>query len=295
MNILVFGASGFLGRSLMKFLIGDKNITMITAAIHKNTLPKELHSEKVREAAVNELLGNIKPEENYDVVVSLTGKKDTPKNGAAAMEEANIETPKRIVDFCKNNNVKHLILASSINTRILKSKGYAEHKRRLEVYLQNSGAPYTIFRPALIFGPGDSGLSRVWQFIKKIPLAPVFGDGKKLEQPIYVEEAACFFYKAVFSAAKNRVYEIGGLKAYTYNDLMYAIADGVGRKIALVHIPAGLSVKILTFFEKLGLMLPVSSEQIMHIDMNLDIDNSFALKEFSVELKPFEERIKQCL
>jgi NADH dehydrogenase len=289
MNILIFGAAGFLGRSLLKILVNDNNISHITAVIHGRTLPKELLAGKINEAKIDDFLNETKYVEPYDVAICLIGKNITPKNSAKEIKESNLDTPKKIINFCRDNKIKHLIFASSINTRLTKLKGYAEHKREIEQYLVNSGVPYTIFRPALIFGSGDTGLSRIYKFIRKFPFVPVFGDGKKLEQPIYVEEAAEFFYKAALAAPENKVYEIGGLKAYSYNDLMLTMAKTLGKKIALIHLPARPVYLLLHFLEGLNLRLPANSEQIAHIDTDLDINNGPALNTYRVALRSFEE------
>lgn len=288
MDMLIFGAAGFIGRHLLEFLIRDKTVSHITAVIHHRRLPPELCGGKVHEINDTETL----PEKSFDAVILLTGMY-TPKAGVKTLRIANLETPKKIVDFCKKSKSKQVIFASSINVRLSESKGYAAYKREMEAYLIHSGVPYTIFRLALVFGDGDTGLSRIYHFIKRFPFVPVFGDGRKLEQPINVQEAAEFFYRASLLQPENKIYEIGGLKAYSYNGLMKAMAEVIGKKIAIPHIPARPVFRTLCFLESLGLRLPVNSEQILHIDRDLDINNLSALEKFGVELKPFEEWLRE--
>jgi NADH dehydrogenase len=264
--------------------MSDESISQITVAIHKTFLPADLRSDKISEVKIDDLVLGGKPD-RWDAVIFLIGDWVGSKH---VMKESNFEVPKRVIDYCKENNARHFIFASSINIRLHESNVYAEYKRQIESYLKNSGVPYTIFRPALIFGPGDKGLSKIYNFIRRFSVAPVFGDGKKLEQPIYVKEAAEYFYKAALAAPENKTYEIGGLTAYSYNDLMLAMAKIAGRKVALFHIASRPFFYILLFLEKIGLNLPINSEQILHIDTDLDIDNSPAVEKYNVILKPFE-------
>jgi hypothetical protein len=59
----------------------------------------------------------------------------------------------------------------------------------------------------------------------------------------------------------------------------------------VLHIPASPIYRILSFLEYIGLHLPISSEQILHIDTDLNIDNSPALNTYRVDMRSFEERV----
>jgi NADH dehydrogenase len=163
------------------------------------------------------------------------------------------------------------------------------YKKAAEDYVAGSGLPYTVLRPSLIFGLEDAGFSRLVRHIKKHRLMPVFGDGRKLEQPIHVNEAAAFFHQAAVSPAAGTAIEIGGLEAMTYDDMLLKTAAALKRKIMLLHIPARPLCVLLEFLERHRLGLPINSEQIAHIATDLDIDNSAALRRYNVSLQPFDK------
>ncbi|GMO27261.1 MAG: complex I NDUFA9 subunit family protein [Termitinemataceae bacterium] len=295
MNILIFGAAGFLGRCILKKLISythDGSVSLITAVTHKHPLPQELRSEAIREIRFDDFKKST-GEPAYDAAICLTGQTMGKEfKNFKEFKESNLDTPKYIINYCHSHSIKHLIYASSINVRLSNAKYYAEYKREIEDYIVKSGVPHTIFRPALIFGNTDTGLSRIYNFIEKYPFVPVFGDGKKLEQPIHVEEAAEFFCKAALSPPENKIYDIGGLKAYTYDELMRTMARTLGKKTAVIHLSACPIYLLLRFLESLKIVLPLSAEQILHIDTDLDIDNEPALNKYNVSLRPFEEWIR---
>ncbi len=292
MKVLLFGGTGFLGKVLVRELDGDAGVERLTLATHR-AVPTETFSKKVDFRPAIDFLS---PDgsgrgEKFDVIACLSGRIYSQSADEKIIKEANQDIPKLATDFCRSLGTAKFILASSVNVRLKLDHGYPAYKREAEKYLVASGVPHTILRPSLIYGPGDAGMSRLLEFIAKHGLVPVFGDGEKLEQPIHVEEAAAFFHKAITAPAANAAFDIGGKDAMTYNQLLMRIAKSLQRKIRLLHLPAKPLIFLLRGCEKIGLALPVNSEQILHIDTNLDIDNRPALRLFPVELHPFDQRI----
>ncbi|MDR1946519.1 MAG: NAD-dependent epimerase/dehydratase family protein [Desulfovibrio sp.] len=299
MNILVIGASGFLGRSLLPLLLHDERVDSVTAITHNAPLPRQFTGSKLTALSVKKFFRPEfdRTERHYDTVICLSGRTYSQTRDEAVIRESNLDLPMRIINFCRERQAGHLILASSINVRFAAAhnRGYPLYKKQAEEYLAASGVPYTIFRPSLIIGRGDAGFSRLIRYIRNHRLVPVFGNGRKLEQPIHVDEAAAFFHQAAVFPPVNAVFEIGGMEAMTYNTMLFRIADILQRRIRLLHIPARPLYLGLTLLERIGLGLPVNSEQIMHIDTDLDIDNTKALQQYNVKLTAFECLLREYI
>lgn len=293
MNVLLFGGTGFLGKALVRRLDGDAGVERLTLATHRAEPPVTLSQKVVCRPASDFLSpGGSGRGERFDAVACLSGRIYSQSADEKIIKEANLDIPRLATDYCRSSVSAKFILASSVNVRLKLDHGYPAYKREAEKYLVASGVPHTILRPSLIYGPGDAGLSRLLAFIAKHRLVPVFGDGEKLEQPIQVEEAAAFFHQAITSPPANAAFDIGGQDAMTYNRLLLGIAESLQRQVRLLHLPAKPLVALLRVCEKIGLALPVNSEQILHIDTNLDIDNQPALRLFPVELSPFAKWIR---
>ena len=299
MNILIFGATGFLGRSLLPLLLGDERVESVTAVTHRTTLAPEVSGKKLTSVSGDDFFSAraTAAKAGFDVVICLAGLTHSRTTNENEMRKANLDVPLRIIDFCGAAGTGHVILASSINARLAQTRqrGYAFYKKRVEDHLVASGLPYTIFRPSLIFGRGDEGFSRLVRHIKKHRLMPVFGDGQKLEQPIHVDEAAAFFHQAAVSPPANGIFEVGGLEAMSYDAMLLRIADVLQRRIKLFHIPAAPLCMALEFLEQCGLELPIHSEQIVHIDTDLDIDNTRALRRYDVKLTCFDDLLREYM
>src|ERR1051325_12093262 len=119
-----------------------------------------------------------------------------------------------------------------------------------EAAIQASGLQYTILRPTMIYGSSrDRNMWRLIRFMHYSPMIPVFGDGKYLQQPIYVGDVA----QAILSCLCNdqtigKSYNIAGKVPLTYNQVIDTIAAQMKKRIWKIHIPSAPVVNLLRFF-----------------------------------------------
>jgi NADH dehydrogenase len=152
--------------------------------------------------------------------------------------------------------------------------GYHTAKYRAEQAVRNSGIPFTIFRPSVIFGPGDGFINTLAGVVRTFPVIPVVGSGQTKFQPVYVGDVADCFARAVNDPAEttNKVYELGGPRPYTYEEMLDAIAAELGKKKPKVKVPVGLMKIVVGASQPLpkALRPPVTGEQLKM----LSLDNS---------------------
>lgn len=160
--------------------------------------------------------------------------------------------------------------------------------------IESSGLEYTILRPTMIYGSQrDRNMWRLIRFMRISPIVPVFGDGKYLQQPIYVDDVAA----AVLGCLKSditigKAYNIAGRYPLTYNEIIDTIARLMNRRVWKVHIPAEPVVSLLKFFEWLRIPFPIKAEQVMRLNENKDFSYAEALRDFEFNPLAFEEGIR---
>ena len=163
-----------------------------------------------------------------------------------------------------------------------------------EKAVETSGLKYTVLRPTMIYGsPRDRNMWRLIRFMRYSPIAPIFGDGNYLQQPIYVGDVA----QAIVNCLCNdqtigRSYNIAGKSPLTYNQVIDTIAGQLQKRVWKIHIPATPVVSLLNFFEGLHLPLPVKAEQVLRLNENKNFSYEEAAREFEFNPLPFEEGIK---
>jgi len=108
-----------------------------------------------------------------------------------------------------------------------------------------------IFRPSLIFGPGDSFFNLLGTLARLAPVLPLIG-GRSKAQPVYVKDVAAAFAAAADGAAKaGRIYELGGPDIETQRQLMERVLRDTGRSNPLLPLGPGLAKLMIA---PLGLM-----------------------------------------
>ena len=162
-----------------------------------------------------------------------------------------------------------------------------------ELAIETSGLKYTILRPTMIYGSDrDRNMWRLIRFMRYSPIVPVFGDGKYLQQPIYVEDVA----QAVVSCLSNestigRSYNIAGKYPLTYNEVIDTIARQLNKRVWKIHVPSKPIVSFLRLFEKIHIPFPVKAEQVLRLNENKDFSYADAQKDFEFDPLGFEEGI----
>ncbi|HQX18073.1 MAG TPA: NAD-dependent epimerase/dehydratase family protein, partial [Anaerolineales bacterium] len=162
-----------------------------------------------------------------------------------------------------------------------------------ELAIETSGLQYTTLRPTMIYGnPRDRNMWRLIRFIRYSPIVPVFGDGKSLQQPIYVDDVA----KAVVNCLSNentigKSYNIAGKHPLTYNEVIDTIARQMNKSVWKIHVPSKPVVALLSLFERLRIPFPIKAEQVLRLNENKDFSYTEAQRDFGFSPLAFEEGI----
>ncbi|HET7094900.1 MAG TPA: NAD-dependent epimerase/dehydratase family protein [Thermomicrobiales bacterium] len=143
-----------------------------------------------------------------------------------------------VADAARAAGARRLLHMSALGTRNDPRFPYFEAKWQAEQAVMGSGIPWTIFRPSIIFGPGDEFINTLARLVKAAPAIPVAGNGRNAFQPVAVDDVAAAFVHALDDpATAGHIYDIGGGKIYTYDQLLDAIARKLGVRKRKVHLP----------------------------------------------------------
>lgn len=290
MNVFITGASGFVGRHLVKALSGDSAVDNIYALYRKEEqiafVPK-----------VNPVIGDldklpeINPDARIDIFVHLAGYFKTESRKLC--ENVNLQGTKNAIKFCKNNGVRRILFFSTINVD-LKTKGnYANTKLMAEEEIKKSGLEYMIVRPALIYEGRTGSLGKIMDYVEKLPFVPVFGNGNAKEQPIHIDELVSLTVAMIKDFRPGTILYAAGKEAMTMRDMIKIIARTMNRKARVLPVPAKPVHAVLRLLEKANIHIGISSEQVAHMSEDLAADMTGTLKLYPVELKSFEENIRK--
>jgi len=198
-----------------------------------------------------------------------------------------------IINAAKSAGIKRAIFIST--TAIFTELNARSRAVRLaaERAIETSGLDYTILRPTMIYGsPRDRNMWRLIKFMRISPIVPVFGDGKSLQQPIYVDDVAAAILGCLKAdATLGRSYNIAGGHPLTYNGVIDTIARRMNKRAWKFHVPSKPVVSLLRFFERLRIPFPIKAEQVLRLNENKDFSYADAQRDFGFSPLAFDEGI----
>jgi len=267
MKILITGGMGFIGLYLVDYLLKkDNEITVLDNFSNSNkSLIKRIRNKnlKIIEGDIrknDDILNSIK---NQEIVVHLAAKISVDESIENPNEtfDVNVNGTKNILEACKKNNIKKLIVASSAavygeNTSQIKLKEisktnpispYGESKLLMEneikkFQLKNTNLKCIILRFFNIFGNGQSPeyAGVITKFIEKISTnesIEIFGNGLQQRDFISIYDVIESVFNAIING-NNGTYNIGSGKTITINDLAKVIITLSKKNIKISHLPS---------------------------------------------------------
>jgi uncharacterized protein YbjT (DUF2867 family) len=141
----------------------------------------------------------------------------------------------------KGAGVRKIVHISVTNPSELDELPYYKGKALQERALKESGIPFSIIRPTLVFGKEDILVNNIAWTIRKFPVVPIFGSGNYRVQPVFVSDLAKIACECV-SQYDSTTLDAIGPEAFTYQELVQLIAAKLGRKMFLVHTPPSLGI-----------------------------------------------------
>lgn len=249
----VFGASGFLGRYVVRRLAADG--VRIRAAVRDpegagflkpmgdvgQVVPIQAnvrHEGSVRRAVAG-----------ADVVINLVGL--LYQGGPQRFDAVHVRGAHLIAKAAAEAGARRLLQVSAIGADAESESTYARTKAEGEAAARAAFPDVTIVRPSIVFGPEDDFFNRFGWLATLLPVLPLIGGGETRFQPVYVADVAEGMARLLGDdASKGAVYEFGGPTVYSFKELLEYILAVTGRKRLLLPLPFALA-KLEAFFLQL--------------------------------------------
>jgi len=255
MRVLVTGGAGFTGKALVR--------RMLDAGHHVVALDNKTgyRSDELNEWGAEFVLGSVT---DRGVVERCMRGVDVVHHVAAAFREMNVprsyyrevntDGTRLVLQAAMDAGVRKFVYCSTCGVHgnvdqppaaedapIQPADYYQQTKYDAEPLVLDfcrRGLKATILRPAAIFGPGDPG--RFLMIFRQVARGwfPMFGDGRTLYHPLYIEN-----FLDAFEIAMREDRGVGGtylIADETYlsiENLVLAVAKAMNRSVRIVHLP----------------------------------------------------------
>ncbi|HAU1184106.1 TPA: NAD-dependent epimerase/dehydratase family protein, partial [Legionella pneumophila] len=266
-KILITGATGFIGRSLVPALLSEGHDVRCAVLQPDSTLQAEqivINNLEVHTDWTDAL-------RNVEIVIHLAARVHIMKEYVtSSLDEyckINSIATKNFAEQAAQNNVKRFIFLSTIKVHGESSQNslpfsedcrtqpedpYAKSKLFAEQYIQeicqNTRMDFVILRPPLVYGPYvKANFLRILQLVdKKWPLP--FGSIYNKRTFIYIDNLVSAISAVVSEpSAANQAYLVADDSSWSLTQLVQTLSRKMNTKLFLIPIP----VQILIFLFKL--------------------------------------------
>ena len=209
------------------------------------------------------------------------------------------EGTRELVAAAKEAGVKRFVLMSALGTseQTKDLVPYYHAKWEMEQAVSGSGLEHVIFRPSFVFAK-DGGILPTFRRLARLsPVTPIIGSGKQRIQPIWIEDVAAYFAQSVDKAeAANRIFELGGPDAVSWNEFWSRLKRALGQRRPSVHVPMALMRANALLTERLPGNVPLTRDLLKMLEHGDNVvSNDDAVRTFRVPLVPLDEQLRRAV
>jgi uncharacterized protein YbjT (DUF2867 family) len=213
-------------------------------------------------------------------------------------ERIMIEGTRSLIAAAKRAKVKRFVLMSALGTteETKDLVPYYHAKWQEEKELEASGLEYVIFRPSFVFGRDGGILPTFRKLAKLTPVTPITGPGKQRIQPIWIDDVAAYFAAAVDKPeAANRMFELGGPDAVSWNEFWERLKKTLGVRRPSVHVPMGFMRLNALVTERLPGNIPLTRDLLKMLEAGDNVvSDPAAVETFAIPLVPLDEQLRRA-
>jgi uncharacterized protein YbjT (DUF2867 family) len=246
-KVLLIGGSGFVGGWIANRL-SERGIRVIIPTRHRDNTKQLILLPTVYtvQADVHDPQALASLMQGVDAVINLVGilhDGDSRSPYGKRFAAAHVDLPRKILVAMRQAGVRRLVHMSALKAAVDAPSAYLRSKGAGEALVGAAAAEFdiTVFRPSVIFGPGDAFLNTFASLLKLFPVLPLAGADARF-QPVYVGDVADAFVASLGDRASfGQTYELCGPRVYTLRQLVEYTGKLIGRRRLVVKLPDALA------------------------------------------------------
>ncbi len=286
--VLVTGASGLVGTHTCEELVrrGWKVRALVRnqtkAAMRLGHMALEFHTGDVRDKESLE-----KATEGCGAVVHLAAI--AIEKAGQTYEDVNTDATKNLIAAARAAGVDRFVHMSQNGSDSRSSSPFIRSKGLAQDAVAESGLPFTILRPSVIFGPQDEFVNVLGRLIKLTPVFfPLPDGGRARFQPIAVSDVA----KAVRlslekESTRGGIYPLGGRSPLTLREMTEIILAAMGASRRIVSVPVSALKPLVSLLAKTIPNPPVTSELLGMLALDNTVKDNALTATFGITPVPF--------
>jgi len=292
--ILVTGATGFVGGHVVAALRrAGQQVRCLVRDLRTAAKP-ELAGCELAEGDMTEPRSLASAVDGAECVVHLVAIRQGKHE---QFERIMSRGTRDLVVAAQEAGVRRFVLMSALGVaeRTKDLVPYYRAKWEMEEAVEGSSIPFVIFRPSFVFG-ADGGILPTFRKLAKLaPVTPIVGSGTQRLQPIWADDVAAYFVRAVDGVGTGVTFELGGPDVVSWNELWERLKTALGVRRPSVHVPMGLMRLNALVTERLPGDIPLTRDllKMMEAGDNIVADDA-AAQTFALPLVPLDEQLRRA-
>ena len=251
-NILVFGATGQIGRNLVRKLT-KKNykVTAVTRNLHqKGYILKTQANPGYIDIVEANIFDTNKLQEivsNCDICINLIGI--LYEKGANSFENIHTNFPSILSELCFKKNIEQFIHVSALGIESAVKSNYAKSKLDGEKELKKNFPKALILRPSLVYSVDDNFTTLFMSLINIMPFFPLYYHGRTKFSPIHCSDMTEIILAMVEKNVNSQIVECIGPEQLTFKDIVINLLNSINKNRLLISVPLFMAKFMAFFFE----------------------------------------------
>ena len=239
-EILVFGASGQIGRHLIRKLTRNNcKVTAVTRNYHQKAYILKTQANpgylEIIESNIYDYNKISNLFKNSEICINLVGILNEDKKNT--FKKIHSLFPSMLAKMCKENSLKQMIHVSALGVENSIDSKYAQSKLEGEKLVKKNFSDATILKPSLVYSVDDSFTTRFFTLLNILPIFPIYYNGRTKFAPIHVTDLAEIIYKVVEKKIIGNTIECVGPQIFSFKEIIKILLNSLDKKRILFNMP----------------------------------------------------------
>jgi uncharacterized protein YbjT (DUF2867 family) len=295
LNILLTGATGYIGRRLKQRFLEDESVSLRLFVRNAQKIPYMLRNRieifegnSLDKDSLREALSRI--DVAYYLIHSMGAGKD--------FEQLDRMSAQNFLDACVENRVRRIIYLGGLGKKETASKHLQSRIETGEILSSRPDQIQTIWvRAGVIIGSGSASFEIIRNLIQKLPVMITPRWVRTRTQPVGISDVLEYLYQAKDLSSKGDLIIDIGSEQMRFKDMLLHAASVMGLKRAIFPVPV-LSPWLSSYWLMLmtPVPFPIARALIDGLKSETVLENSNALKYFpQIHPLSYEDAIRGAI
>ena len=253
-EILVFGATGNIGRSLIrKFTKNNYKVVAVTRNIHQKGFQLKTQAnpgylelvelKSLDEAKIKDLFNSC------SVCINLIGILYEKNKGQ--FNKIHSVLPNILSKIAKEKKIDQFIHVSALGVENAINSVYAKSKLDGENNVKKNFKNSLILKPSIVYGIDDNFTTNFMSLLSKLPIMPLYYNGETKFTPIHCSDLTDVIQLVISKNVNANIIECVGPEVLTFKQILIKLLNLIDKKRLLLPFPLPLAMFTAKFFQLL--------------------------------------------